>query len=120
MLAASAQAGLAALAYLLLFLSVRRVFGRGLALGTLAVVALHPVLMFCDVSFEDSTLALALLSSTIYAALWARDGRAVRWLVPGTAAGLASEKRRRAPRSPAGHRPYSLAIRQGLSENPPP
>jgi hypothetical protein len=89
MLAASAQAGLAALAYLLLFLSVRRVFGRGIALGTLAVVALHPVLMFYDVSFEDSTLAFALLSATIYAALWARDGQAARWLVPGTAAGLA-------------------------------
>jgi 4-amino-4-deoxy-L-arabinose transferase-like glycosyltransferase len=89
MLAASVQAGLAALAYLLLFLSARRVFGRGIALGTLAVVALHPVLMFYDVSFEDSTLALALLSATIYGALWARDGRAARWLVPGTAAGLA-------------------------------
>jgi 4-amino-4-deoxy-L-arabinose transferase-like glycosyltransferase len=89
MFAAAAQAGLAALAYLLLFLSTRRVFGRGIALGTLAVVALHPVLMFYDVSFEDSTLAFALLSATIYAALWARDGGAARWLVPGTAAGLA-------------------------------
>jgi len=45
--------------------------------------------MFYDVSFEDSTLAFALLSATIYAALWARDGGAARWLVPGTAAGLA-------------------------------
>jgi 4-amino-4-deoxy-L-arabinose transferase-like glycosyltransferase len=89
MLAATAQAGLATLAYLLLFLSTRRVFGRGVALGTLAVVALHPVLMFYDVSFEDSTLAFALLSATIYAALWARDGRVVRWLAPGAAAGLA-------------------------------
>jgi 4-amino-4-deoxy-L-arabinose transferase-like glycosyltransferase len=87
-LAATAQALLAALAYLLLFLSVARVCGRTIALVSLAAIAAHPVLMFYDVSFEDSTLALALLSATLYLVLWARDGSPWRWLLPGTSAGL--------------------------------
>jgi len=88
MMAAGVQALLATLACFLLFLSVRRVFGRTIALVTLAAIAVHPVLMFYDVSFEDSTLALFLLSATLFLVLWARDGRPARWLLPGTTAGL--------------------------------
>jgi 4-amino-4-deoxy-L-arabinose transferase-like glycosyltransferase len=40
------------------------------------------------VSFEDSTLALVLLSATLHLVLWARDGGHWRWLLPGTSAGL--------------------------------
>jgi 4-amino-4-deoxy-L-arabinose transferase-like glycosyltransferase len=57
-------------------------------LVTLAVLAVHPVLMFYDVAFEDSTLAFVLLSATLFLVLWARQGRLVRWLLPGSAAGL--------------------------------
>lgn len=88
MKAAGAQALLAAIAYFFLFLSVQRIFGRTIGLITLTAIALHPVLMFYDVSFEDSTLALFLLSATLYLVLWARDGRIARWLLPGTSAGL--------------------------------
>lgn len=87
-MAAGAQALLAALAYLLLFFSVERVCGRTVGLVTLAAVAVHPVLMFYDVAFEDSTLALFLLAATLFLVLWAREGRRVRWFLPGTTAGL--------------------------------
>ncbi len=86
--AAGAQALLAALASLLVFLSVARVLGRAAGLLTLAALAVHPVLMFYDVSFEDSTLAYFVLAATLWLTLWARDGRPARWLAPGTAAGL--------------------------------
>jgi 4-amino-4-deoxy-L-arabinose transferase-like glycosyltransferase len=88
MMVSAIQAVLASIAYFLLFISAQKVFGRGIALITLAAAALHPLLMFYDTSFEDSTLALFLLSATVFSALWARDGRALRWLLPGTAAGL--------------------------------
>jgi 4-amino-4-deoxy-L-arabinose transferase-like glycosyltransferase len=88
MLAAGAQALLATLASLLLFLSVRRVFGRTVGLLALAAMAIHPVLMFYDGSFEDSTLAFFMQAATLWLALWAREGKPVRWLLPGTAGGL--------------------------------
>jgi 4-amino-4-deoxy-L-arabinose transferase-like glycosyltransferase len=88
MLAATAQALLATLACFLIFLSAQRMFGRTIALVSLAAIAVHPVLMFYDVSFEDSTLSLLLLSATLCLVLWARDGKHWRWLLPGTSAGL--------------------------------
>lgn len=83
------QSFLAVFAYWLIYLVVLRRIGVAAALATLAVLALHPVLMFFDSSLEDSSLGLLCLALTVFTTDWARDGGSLRWLAPGTAAGLA-------------------------------
>lgn len=83
------QSLLAVFAYGLIYLVVLRRIGVAVALATLAVLALHPVLMFFDSSLEDSSLGLLCLALTVFTADWARDGASARWLAPGTAFGLA-------------------------------
>jgi len=89
-LAVSAVQSLVALAaYLLAYLLAARLLGRRIGLCTLALLAVHPVLMFEDTSFEDSVPGMLLVSATMLAALWAGRGPSSRWFLPGLAAGLA-------------------------------
>ena len=83
------QSLLAIVAYWLIYLVVLRRLGWGIAIATLAVLCVHPVLMFFDSSLEDSSVALLCVAAAVFAADWARDGKPARWLVAGLAAGLA-------------------------------
>ena len=83
------QSLLALLAYWLIYLAVLRRLGRGIALATLVVVCMHPVLMFFDSSLEDSPVALLCVAAAVFAADWARDGKPARWVLAGLATGLA-------------------------------
>jgi hypothetical protein len=83
------QSLLALLAYWLIYLVAARRLGRGVAMATLVVLCVHPVLMFFDSSLEDSSLALLCVAAAIFAADWARDGTPIRWAAAGIAAGLA-------------------------------
>jgi hypothetical protein len=55
---AAVQTGLALLAYAAIFAVARRIIGTRPALLATLLTVLHPVLIFFDRSFEDSTLAL--------------------------------------------------------------
>jgi len=83
------QSLLAIVAYWLIYLVVLRRLGWGIAIATLVVLCVHPVLMFFDSSLEDSPLALLCVAASICAGDWARDGRPMRWMVPGLVTGLA-------------------------------
>jgi hypothetical protein len=83
------QSLLAILAYWLIYLAVLRRLGRSIALATLVVLCVHPVLMFFDSSLEDSSVALLCIATAVFAADWARDGKPARWVVAGLATGLA-------------------------------
>jgi len=100
----AAQSAIALAAYFLLYLIAARLLGRRVALIGLALVVLHPVLMFEDTSFEDSGIGLLLMSVALYASNWARNGRPGRWAVPGLALGLAALAR-----------PNLLAVAVGLA-----
>jgi hypothetical protein len=86
---ATVQSLLAMLAYWLIYLVVARRLGRGIAMATLVVLCVHPVLMFFDSSLEDSPLALLCVAAAIFAANWARDATPARWAATGAATGLA-------------------------------
>jgi 4-amino-4-deoxy-L-arabinose transferase and related glycosyltransferases of PMT family len=98
------QSVVAIAAYLFLFLVSARVLGRRIALFGLALVMLHPVLMFEDTSFEDSGIGLLLMALAIYGTFWARAGKPERWVVCGLAIGLAALAR-----------PNLLAVAAGLA-----
>ena len=100
----AAQSAIALAAYFLLYLIAARLLGSRVALIGLALVVLHPVLMFEDTSFEDSGIGLLLMSVSLYASNWARNGRPGRWAVPGLALGLAALAR-----------PNLLAVAVGLA-----
>jgi hypothetical protein len=83
------QSLLAIVAYWLIYLVVVRRLGWGIAMATLVVLCVHPVLMFFDSSLEDSSVALLCVAAAVFAADWARDGKPARWLVAGLATGFA-------------------------------
>ena len=83
------QSLLAIIAYWLIYLVVARRMRSGIALATLVVLCVHPVLMFFDSSLEDSSVALLCVAAAVFASDWARDGKPRRWLVAGLATGLA-------------------------------
>jgi len=89
-LAAAAIQSLSAVgAYLLIYCTASHILGAGVALAALSLVGLHPVLVYYVHSFEDSTLALLLLSAVL--ALFVRS-RGFRWgplLAAGLCGGLA-------------------------------
>ena len=95
---------MAVAAYFLLFLVSARLLGRRIALVGLALVVLHPVLMFEDTSFEDSGISLLLMTFALYSTFWARAGKPERWAIPGLAIGLAALAR-----------PNLLAVAAGLA-----
>ncbi len=82
------QSLLAAGAYLFLYLLTAQMFSRRVAVVSLLVLMIHPVLIFYDTSFEDSPLALFLLSATLYTIVrpWGRERR--RWILSGILMGL--------------------------------
>jgi len=98
------QSVAAVAAYFLLFLVSARLLGRRIALVGLALVVLHPVLMFEDTSFEDSGISLLLMTFALYSTFWARAGKPERWAIPGLAIGLAALAR-----------PNLLAVAAGLA-----
>lgn len=86
---AAVQSLLAMVAYWLIYAAVARRLRRNIAITTLVVLCLHPVLMFFDSSLEDSSLALLCVAAAVVAADWACDGRPRRWTAAGCATGLA-------------------------------
>jgi len=87
--AAAIQSLLAACAYLLIYRAASLLLGAGIGLAALALIALHPVLIYYDHSFEDSTLALLLLSGTLVLFLQARSPRRGLLMATGLCGGLA-------------------------------
>jgi 4-amino-4-deoxy-L-arabinose transferase-like glycosyltransferase len=91
------QSLLAMIAYWLVYLVAARRLGRRVAVISLAVLCLHPVLMFFDSSLEDSSLALLCSAIAVFLADRASaepsagkaSGTSIRWLAVGVAAGLA-------------------------------
>ncbi len=91
------QSLLAMIAYWLVYLVAARRMGKQVAVISLAVLCLHPVLMFFDSSLEDSSVALLCSAMAIFLAdravfeRRAGEGRGttIRWLAVGAAAGLA-------------------------------
>jgi 4-amino-4-deoxy-L-arabinose transferase-like glycosyltransferase len=83
------QALLALLAYLLICRLVARAFGYWTAVASLAWSLLYPPLVYFDVSFEDSALALALLALAVAAFVRSVAGPPWRLVAAGTLMGLA-------------------------------
>jgi 4-amino-4-deoxy-L-arabinose transferase-like glycosyltransferase len=83
------QALLALLACFLIYRLVERAFGYWTALASLSWSLLHPVLVYFDISFEDSALALALLALAIAVFARAVDGSPRGLAVAGLFMGLA-------------------------------
>ena len=83
LIVSNVQSLLAAGAYLFLYLLTVQLFGRGIATVSLLLLIFHPVLIFYDTSFEDSPLALFLLSVTLFttARPWSRER--LRWILSG-------------------------------------
>jgi 4-amino-4-deoxy-L-arabinose transferase-like glycosyltransferase len=72
--ASCVQAALALCAYALVFLVARRAMPAAAAWCGLAAALLHPVLVYYDVSFEDSVLAMVLLAAAVALATRASGG----------------------------------------------
>lgn len=82
------QSLLALGAYFLVYLLAARLLGPRTAVITLLVLVLHPVLIFYDISFEDSPLALFLTALTLSLVVRQRGRQRWRWLLPGVVMGL--------------------------------
>lgn len=82
------QAAAACSAYLLIYLITCRLFGRRTGLAALILIAVHPVLIFYDHSFEDSSIALLMLALTLYVFLRALPSKPGLLFVSGLFAGL--------------------------------
>jgi 4-amino-4-deoxy-L-arabinose transferase-like glycosyltransferase len=85
----ASQALLGLLAGFLIYRLVEKAFGYWTALASLSWSLLCPPLVYFDVSFEDSALALALLALAVAAFVRSSDGPPWRLAVAGTFMGLA-------------------------------
>jgi 4-amino-4-deoxy-L-arabinose transferase-like glycosyltransferase len=86
--AAAVQGLLAVTAYLLIYRAASLLLGSGIGLASLVLTGIHPVLIYYDHSFEDSTPALLLLSGTLVLFLKARSSRWGLLALTGLCGGL--------------------------------
>jgi len=82
------QSFLAILAYLFLYMMAVLLFNHRVAIVSLLFLILHPVLIFYDTSFEDSPLALFLLSTTLYVFICSYNWKQPQWILSGFLMGL--------------------------------
>jgi hypothetical protein len=84
----AAQSMLSIGAYIALYLISRCLFSRAISIAALCVLMVHPVCIFYDISFEDSTLALFLLAWTLFAFVRPAGPSYVKWAPAGLLMGL--------------------------------
>jgi 4-amino-4-deoxy-L-arabinose transferase-like glycosyltransferase len=84
----AAQAMLSIGAYFALYLISRCLFSRAISIAALCVLMVHPVCIFYDISFEDSTLALFFLAWTLFAFVRTAGPSYVKWAPAGLLMGL--------------------------------
>ena len=88
MAASAVQSAVATAAYFLLYLLIVQIFDHRIGIISLIIMSIHPILVFYDHSFEDSSLALLLLSAAMYVFFRAVDSKLILYFLSGLLIGM--------------------------------